>query len=241
MKDFTTLDMNSLKEMASLLQRKTKRELDELPSETAVDEEVGSGDVVEEKEVLLLPEPEEEEYIEFPVLKKHKTYNIDVLKPKKRSVPQRVTVLESKICDVKITLKDTELYEQTAIRKELQPFVLKNSHAIFEKLDTVDEVIFNLDQLGNSHMKISVGEESESLDLGCIIRYELTREGANSLIVSSRDIDADVEVLGGPCKIEFYLPEGGKKEEKAVLRKLAEDNELGRLNEEAGRSIKWLA
>lgn len=231
MKDFTTLNINSLKEMASLLQNKTKREQPKPEEQKSNVEE----------EVLLLPEPEEEEYIEFPVLKKHKTYNIDVLKPKKRSVPQRVTVLESGISEVKISLKDTELYEQTATRKELQPFVLKNSHAVFEKLETVDEVIFNLDQLGNCHMRITVGDKQESLELGCIIRYELTRENANSLIVSSRDIDADVEVLGGPCKIEFYLPEGGRKEEPAVLRRLTQDDELGRLNEEAGRSIKWLA
>ena len=239
MKDFTTLDMNSLKEMASLLQEKTKRELDEASSPNAVENEAQSEE--EENDIPLLPEPEEEEYIEFPVLKKHKTYNIDVLKPKKRQVPQRITVLESQISKVKISLKDTEVYEQTTIRKELQPFILKNSHAIFEKLETVDEVQFNLDHLGNCHMKITAGDKKESLDLGCIIRYELTREGANSLIVSSRDVDADVEVLGGPCKIEFYLPEGGKKEEKAILRKLQEDDELGRLNEEAGRSIKWLA
>ncbi|MCM8527495.1 MAG: hypothetical protein NE327_13320, partial [Lentisphaeraceae bacterium] len=175
------------------------------------------------------------------VLKKHKTYNIDVLKPNKRAIPERITVLESKLTDIKISLKDTEVYEQVAIRKELQPFVLKNSHAIFENLEDADEVIFNIDLMGNSHMKITKGSEKESLELGCIVRYELTREGANSLIVSSRDIDADVEVLGGPCKIEFYLPESHKKQEKAVLRKLVEDEELSRLNEEAGHSIKWLA
>ena len=229
--------MDSLKEMASLLQKKSADE-EEAKNSPAPEEAPQES---EEQEIKAIEEIEEEEYIEFPVLKKHKTYNIDVLKPNKRSIPKRTTVLESKLTDIKISLKDIEVFEQVAIRKELQPFVLKNSHAIFENLENADEVIFNIDIMGNSHMKITKGGEKESLELGCIVRYELTREGANSLIVSSRDIDADVEVLGGPCKIEFYLPEDHKKQEKAVLRKLAEDDELGRLNEEAGHSIKWLA
>ena len=240
MKDFTTLDMNSLKQMASLLQSKSKRDEDrkEKTRPPVAD------DVPEEENTELAvqgEEYEEEEYIEFPVLKKHKTYSVDVLKPHKRSIPQRVTVLKSTISDIEISLQDTEVYEQTTIRKELQPFVLKNSHAIFKNFDSVDEVIFNIDLIGNSHMRIKKGDQKESLELGCIVRYELTREGANSLIVSSRDIDADVEVLGGPCKIEFYLPEGDKKEEKAVLRRIQVDDQLSRLNEEAGRSINWLA
>lgn len=234
MNDFTTLNMSSLKEMASLLQKKSA---DEEKKRKSQDQEAPEPKEVEE---VLAIEEFEEEYIEFPVLKKHKTYNIDVLKPNKRTIPKRITVIESKLTDIKISLKDIEVFEQVAIRKELQPFVLKNSHAIFENLENADEVIFNIDIMGNSHMKITKGSEKESLELGCIVRYELTREAANSLIVSSRDIDADVEVLGGPCKIEFYLPEAHKKQEKAVLRKLAEDDELSRLNEEAGHSIKWL-
>ncbi|MCM8541289.1 MAG: hypothetical protein NE328_13530 [Lentisphaeraceae bacterium] len=223
--------------MASLLQKKSA---DEEKARQSNKEEEDSPEE-EVQETLSIEEYEEEEYIEFPVLKKHKTYNIDVLKPNKRSIPKRITVIESKLTDIKISLKDIEVYEQVAIRKELQPFVLKNSHVIIENLEHADEVIFNIDLMGNSHMRISKGSEKESLELGCIVRYELTREGANSLIVSSRDIDADVEVLGGPCKIEFYLPESHQNQEKAVLRKLVEDDELSRLNEEAGHSIKWLA
>lgn len=238
MQDFASLDLNSLKKMASQFQKKeeerSKREKAEVKEEK----------IKEPAEDLKeLPEPldEEEEYIEFPVLKKHKTYNINVLKPNKKPLPQRVTVLKSKLTGIEISLKDSEVFEQSSIRNEMQPFVLKNSHAIFTGLEDADEVVFNIDLMGNSHMKIKAKGQSESLELGCIIRYELRRKDANSLIVASRDIDADVEVLGGPCKIEFYLPEVSEKAEKAILRRLEVDDELSRLNEEAGRSINWLA
>ena len=153
--NFTTLNMNSLKEMASLLQKKSA---DEEKARQSKKEEEGSPEE-EVQETLAIDEYEEEEYLEFPVLKKHKTYNIDVLKPNKRSIPKRITVIESKLTDIKISLKDIEVYEQVAIRKELQPFVLKNSHVIIENLEHADEVIFNIDLMGNSHMRISKGSE----------------------------------------------------------------------------------
>ena len=153
MNNFTTLNMSSLKEMASLLQKKSA---DEERKRNSPEQESPEPEEVEE---VLAIEEFEEEYIEFPVLKKHKTYNIDVLKPNKRTIPKRITVIESKLTDIKISLKDIEVFEQVAIRKELQPFVLKNSHAIFENLENADEVIFNIDIMGNSHMKITKGAE----------------------------------------------------------------------------------
>ena len=187
-------------------------------------------------------ETDEEDYIEFPTLEKHKTYSKKIIKPQKNEAPRRITVIKSKISKMRIFLHDTEVFEQVSFRKEMQPFVLKNSHAVCKNMEDIDLAVFDLDRMGNSFLNLEKKGKKECLELGCIIKYEISRPESTSLLVTARDLDASVEVIGGPCKIEFHLEDAPEsKTEKAQLRKLEAGSKVSRVNAEAGSSINWLA
>jgi ASC-1-like (ASCH) protein len=189
-----------------------------------------------------LPPPPEEEILDFPVLKKHKTYSVGVIKPQLRQFPAREKVIKSKISPLVIKLKDYEVFEAVVTQRELQPFVLKNSHAVIEGLDSCDKVTFKMDSLGNSVATVEASSKKEKLTLGCIIRYEMARTNAPALIVSSRDLEGDAAVIGGPCEIEFLVEDkSSPKYEKASLKSISEaDGRVEKMNQEAGHSISWI-
>lgn len=145
-----------------------------------------------------------DEYHEFPRLEKYKTYEfIDVKKPTK-SIPARDTVLSSSNSDVVIHLKDCELYE-SAGGNNLRPIFLKNSHAFFEGLQSCESLTFMQDQLGNFLLTVKTAETSETINLGCIVKFEFHRPEYSNLILSSREIDGDIAVVGAACNVEFLV------------------------------------
>lgn len=232
--------LESLRQLAGQFQQKSAEISTEAePEEVALTQEDAQEEIHDE--LPALPAPEEEEYLEFPVLRKHKTYSVSVIKPVQRQFPKRGKTIKSKISALVVHLKDYEVFEPVAMQRELQPFVLKNSHAVIEGMENCQKITFELDSLGNSVAHIELGDKKEKLKLGCIIRYELLRPDAPALTVSSRDLDSDAAVIGGPCEIEFIVEDKSQpKYEKASLVKLSEAEEVSKMNEEAGHSISWV-
>ena len=236
------LTLESLRQLAGQFQQKNAEKPAEAePEEVAFTQEEAQEEIHDELPALPAPEEEEEEYLEFPVLRKHKTYSVSVIKPVQRQFPKRGKTIKSKISALVVHLKDYEVFEPVAMQRELQPFVLKNSHAVVEGMENCQKITFELDSLGNSVAHIELGDKKEKLKLGCIIRYELLRPDAPALTVSSRDLDSDAAVIGGPCEIEFIVEDKSQpKYEKASLVKLSEAEEVSKMNKEAGHSISWV-
>jgi hypothetical protein len=233
--------LDSLKALAGQFQKhaETTSTVDE---QNDVAEQGFSRRVLVNDPLPALPPPEEEEILDFPVLKKHKTYSVGVIKPRIRQIPTREKIIESKISPLVIKLKDYEVFESVVTQRELQPFVLKNSHAVIEGLDSCDKVTFEMDSLGNSVATVEASAKNEKLTLGCIIRYEMVRANAPALIVSSRDLEGDAAVIGGPCEIEFLVEDkSSPKYEKASLKSISEaGGRVEKMNQEAGHSISWI-
>ncbi|NQZ56903.1 MAG: hypothetical protein HRT88_05455 [Lentisphaeraceae bacterium] len=183
-----------------------------------------------------------EEYIEFPRLDKFKTYKPADIRPRLKSVPARNTQIECEVCDLKIELKNVQFYESVPLYADLQPFVLKNSHAVFYDLKTCDKMIFYLDQIGNTVLLVEKDNKRNEINLGCIVRFEFDRPGIPSLLVNSSDVKGDVAVLGAPCEIQFLQredEEGKQPAEKADLLELYDVDKavLRSLNIEAGLGV----
>lgn len=192
--------------------------------------------LIEEKDPI---EDDFEVYVEFPRLDKLKTYRSEDIRPRLKK-PARKKNIEFDCCDLTVELKDARLYEAVPVYSELQPFVLKNSHAVFRGLEFCDNLTIQLDGLGNTLLLMEVGPLKEERNLGCIVRYEFCRKGNSSLLVNARDVSGDVAVLGAPCEIHFIeLEQGDREVESARLLNLRHGNQrhVKTLNQEAGQGM----
>ena len=175
----------------------------------------GKEDQQKEEDLPALPErtqqelddaEEFEEYIEFPRLEKFKTYRSEDIRPRHKNIPPRKTEITFKNCDVKVALADVQFFESVPLHSDLQPFVLKNSHATFSDLDSCDKIIFCLDDIGNTVLLVEKDDQREEINLGSIVRFEFCRPQISSLVVNSGDVKGDVAVLGAPCHIQREHP-----------------------------------
>jgi hypothetical protein len=194
--------------------------------------------------VIPVEEAEEEkifeEYNEFPRLDKFKTYSLtDIKTPQKTVSPKIGTPLKSHCSKLTINLLDSDLYEASPFSRELKPFKLKKSYAVFEQLESCDRLLFVQDELGGYEVEVHKGSSKDRLKLGCILKFEFKRPGFNSLIVSAHDIDGRTAVIGAGCAIEFdeILVENNYPE-RAELQKVS-IAELNRMNKEAAGNIDW--
>ena len=185
---------------------------------------------------LIEQKSELDEYHEFPRLEKFKTYEFGDVKKPTKSIPVRETVLNCTNCDVTIHLKDCELYESTG-GNNLRPIFLKNSHAFFEGLQTCDSMTFMQDQLGNFLLTVVALEGSETINLGCIVKFEFYRPAYSNLTISAREIDGDIAVVGTACSIEFLVEQKCRQQdaEAAGIKRLnTSKNKVHDENKRAG-------
>ena len=169
----------------------------------------GKEDQQKEEDLPALPErtqqeldeaEEFEEYIEFPRLEKFKTYRSEDIRPRHKNIPPRKTEITFKNCDVKVALADVQFFESVPLHSDLQPFVLKNSHATFSDLDSCDKIIFCLDDIGNTVLLVEKDDQREEINLGCIVRFEFCRPQISSLVVNSGDVKGDVKRTSRLCQ-----------------------------------------
>ena len=203
------IDVDSLRQLA---QQFSSADEPPLPQKKKTPKKKKQEKLPEPELPLLEQKSELDEYHEFPRLEKFKTYELfDVKKPSK-PIPARETVLNCSNCDVVIHLKDSELYE-SAGGNSLRPLFLKNSHAFFEGLDSCDSMTFRQDQLGNFLLTVVVSEVSETINLGCIVKFEFFRPEYSNLVLSAREIDGDIAVVGASCNIEFLVDQKSRQQE----------------------------
>lgn len=195
----------------------------------------------EGKETALITQQDNlEDYNEFPRLEKYKTYELEDVKKTSKPIPERNTVINCTKSELTVNLKDCELYE-SAGSNSLHPIFLKNSHAVFEGLDSCELMKFVQDHLGNYILTIDTIGETETLNLGCIVKFEFCRPEFSSLVISSREIDGDIAVIGAPCKIEFLVGRRGDNsndDEAGIKRLNSTKNKVVHQNKEAG-NFQW--
>ena len=184
---------------------------------------------------LIAEKDDLEDYNEFPRLGKYKTYEIDDVKKPSKPIPERNTIIKCAKSEVVINLKDCELYE-SAGNNSLHPIFLKNSYAVFEGLESCELMKFIQDELGNYILTVEAKGESETVNLGCIVKFEFCRPEFSSLVISSREIDGDIAVIGAPCSIEFLVgnsSDNSNDDEVGIKRLNSTKNKILHQNKEA--------
>ncbi|MCM8531689.1 MAG: hypothetical protein NE330_11050 [Lentisphaeraceae bacterium] len=227
-------DLNSLKDLAKKFNEKPE-ESDDLKSEDEV--------FTEPEEEFIPAEPPQitqlEEYNEFPKLDKFKTYNERIIRKISKEAPERQTQIQPQNCKTLITLCDTELLEPSR-QKVMRTVYLKKSHAVFSELYDCDSLSFTQDQIGSFIVTVCKGKTEEQINLGCIVKFEFQREDFSNLILSSRDIDGDIAVVGASCPIEFRLSDNSHQEsEVADIKKLSQTHGQIQKENEAASNFNW--
>ncbi|MCM8535099.1 MAG: hypothetical protein NE334_04115 [Lentisphaeraceae bacterium] len=227
-------DLNSLKDLAKKFNEKPK------DTENSASEEEEFVEPEEKTVQAELPQITQlEEYNEFPKLDKFKTYNERIIRKVSKEAPQRQTQIKPSNCDLLITLCDTELLEPSR-SQVMRTVYLKKSHAVFSGLDNCDSLSFTQDQIGSFIVTISKGHSQEQINLGCIVKFEFQREDFSNLILSSRDIDGDIAVVGASCMIEFRLSDNSLQETQvADIKKLSQTHGQIQKENEAASSFNW--
>ena len=241
-------DISSLKKLAERLataKNSSEANNEELPADNSDgnDEELSLPSEANEPQVLASSPPVEEEnledYNEFPRLEKFKTYEMADVKGVSKAIPARDTVLKCTKSEIVIFLKNSEVYE-AAGKMNFKALFLQKSHAVLEGLHTCEALTFTQDQLGNYVLTVNSCKGSEVIKLGCIVKFEFVRPGHANLLLSIRDIDSNISVVGAPCSIEFQT-DGQTNAQEAIeasvqhlgLRKdkiLTENREAGNFN-----------